>query len=245
MPIKAKPTCGKGHERPPGKHCNQCNRERALARYRANRETINQKRNIERRGTYASRVHRNSDGDPICHNGHVREPGIACQLCRVAKRREKSGGTCKRGHPRDYTERGCTICSNEYQRQWMDAHRQEQRAASLNNYYRRKAEGLVECSTEKTKAWKRANPERARELAVQAENKRRILKLNAEGSHTLAEWKAIVERQGGVCAACGFEKKLTRDHIVPLSKGGSDYATNIQGLCGPCNSRKGARLGEL
>lgn len=61
------------------------------------------------------------------------------------------------------------------------------------------------------------------------------------GSHTDSEWNAIREAYGYMCVGCGETEptiKLTRDHIIPLSKGGTDNIDNIQPLCGPCNSSK-------
>lgn len=54
-------------------------------------------------------------------------------------------------------------------------------------------------------------------------------------------------KQGGHCAGCKehFETRhLEIDHIIPRSKGGSDYMDNLQLLCGSCNRIKGNRPQE-
>lgn len=58
------------------------------------------------------------------------------------------------------------------------------------------------------------------------------------GSHTAAEWEDLKRRARHRCVKCRKKKALTRDHIIPLSRGGSDRITNIQPLCLSCNSRK-------
>lgn len=54
----------------------------------------------------------------------------------------------------------------------------------------------------------------------------------------------VYARDGYRCLHCGTDEWLSLDHIYPYSLGGSDDPENLQTLCRPCNSRKGARLIE-
>ena len=67
-------------------------------------------------------------------------------------------------------------------------------------------------------------------------------KRNAIGSHTLKEWELLKNKFNNRCAICNKEKPLTVDHIIPLSKDGTDYISNIQPLCRNCNSKKNDKL---
>jgi len=66
----------------------------------------------------------------------------------------------------------------------------------------------------------------------------------AVGNHTLKEWNDLKESYGNVCAYCKRNIKLSKDHIIPLSKGGTDYIENIQPLCHNCNSKKHNHIHE-
>jgi hypothetical protein len=52
----------------------------------------------------------------------------------------------------------------------------------------------------------------------------------------------VWRRDQGCCVDCGSRERLEFDHIVPVSKGGSNTARNIELRCEPCNRRKGARI---
>lgn len=57
----------------------------------------------------------------------------------------------------------------------------------------------------------------------------------------------LFERDRHLCAYCGDtfgNRKLTRDHVMPTSRGGKDEWTNVVSACTRCNSRKAAKTPE-
>lgn len=67
--------------------------------------------------------------------------------------------------------------------------------------------------------------------------------LKTKQAYTLQEWEALKEKYNHTCLRCGKKEpeiKLTVDHILAVSKGGSNSIDNIQPLCGSCNSSKGS-----
>jgi 5-methylcytosine-specific restriction endonuclease McrA len=61
------------------------------------------------------------------------------------------------------------------------------------------------------------------------------------GTHTESEWVDLQERQQHRCRYCGELRKLTKDHLTPVSRGGSDAIDNITGACLACNTQKNNR----
>ncbi len=59
--------------------------------------------------------------------------------------------------------------------------------------------------------------------------------------------KTLFRRDANLCLYCGerfLSRDLTRDHVTPLSKGGTDAWTNVVPACRRCNNHKGGKSPE-
>jgi 5-methylcytosine-specific restriction endonuclease McrA len=64
----------------------------------------------------------------------------------------------------------------------------------------------------------------------------------APGKHTRQEWQELKARYEYKCLRCHRQEPeitLTKDHIKPVSKGGTNDISNIQPLCANCAQEKG------
>lgn len=115
-------------------------------------------------------------------------------------------------------------------RQWYWDNR-EYNVKKSREWYRKNTAYAIARSTE----WSRKNRDRMTQYA----NNRRGRIFDNGGNHTLGQWLDLIKDYDYCCAYCGERGvKLTRDHIMPLARGGDDNISNIVPACRPCNSAK-------
>ncbi len=117
----------------------------------------------------------------------------------------------------------CKVCKNAYCAKY--------RAENKEYYAQRFAE------------WRRANPEKVKAKR----HRRRARKANAKGTFTADDWKQRLAYHDYRCIYCGVEKHetkekyLTMEHLIPLSRGGTNWPSNLAPSCKSCNCSKGTR----
>jgi 5-methylcytosine-specific restriction endonuclease McrA len=118
---------------------------------------------------------------------------------------------------------------NKLTKDWAEANPERRTEISKKSHKNHKAARNAFC-----REYQKRNPE----LFLAKGQKRRTAKTKAGGSFTAQEWVALCKKHAYRCLCCNRRRKLTADHVVPVSKGGTSNINNIQPLCGPCNSSK-------
>lgn len=139
----------------------------------------------------------------------------------------------------------------------------EKRRAICRRYYEKKLEADPEWGNKRAKMYRDKNPEKARKHLREYRKSRpawtRLQKYlrrmrcgdgQVDKQHLNKEFEGLVieklKGQNYKCVYCGVDIKenFSIDHIIPLSKGGTNEIGNIDLVCKPCNTKKGTRSKE-
>jgi 5-methylcytosine-specific restriction endonuclease McrA len=98
------------------------------------------------------------------------------------------------------------------------------------------------CCNYQRVVWANSTPER-NQRALQMRRDYVARRKSAPGAHSQVEWEARLHAYAHRCAYCGRgDRALVREHVLPVSAGGSNDIANIVPACQPCNARKLDRL---
>lgn len=177
------------------------------------------------------------------------------------------GRACSKGHLADRftSTSSCVVCQKNATKAWMDANPEKVRAAyerwliangekyraHKSDYYQaNRTKRLVasrawyaankESRAVTIKAWRVANP-----MSLRATKNNYRAKQAVGGKHTADDILFLMNTQSTRCANSWCRKSLKKgyhvDHVMPISRGGSNERRNLALLCAHCNLSKNAK----
>lgn len=188
-----------------------------------------------------------------CKRGHNSERNVSRGVCiechnELTRRKYWENIDYERSRSAQYYSENKEKCK-AYTKKYS-AENKDRIKASRKNYKSKNRELIArknreynEANRDTIKARKRRYYDENRDRYRSYVRNRRALIRGAEGTHSKDDIILILEKQNWLCANPMCSKDLQKvqrhvDHIVPLSKGGSNLPSNLQCLCGKCNRSK-------
>ena len=165
-----------------------------------------------------------------------------CEACAVIRKRildRESSRKWRTGNPEKAQESNRKwVAANsekrgEYGRKWRAANPEKVRKWRAAN---------LEKAQESDRKWSAANLEKRRGY----QRRRRELCKGGIRKHL----ETLIREQDGLCGICDqplpaeLSPDIHVDHIIPVSKGGTDIYSNFQAAHASCNFSKGNRIGD-
>jgi len=177
----------------------------------------------------------------------VSEQTKKCSKCGVIKAKTEF---YKKKASKDGVKPECKVCQSAYSAKYRAENREKVKARHAK--YRAENREKVKAREIKYRAenrerlsvrdakYKKDNLEKGRVYT----QRRRARKANAQGDYTAEQLKARFDYHGNRCVYCDSTEDLHADHQIPLSRGGTNFASNMVPACATCNKSKGAKTPE-
>jgi len=191
------------------------------------------------------------------HRDRTKKSGFSsyCKICQKANKREWYVANAE--HARQYSSQWVR---DNYERakatrkEWVKNNPEKVKAYHRKSYQKHKAKKMEykrlykkrkgdsyrKQARDYTKRWRAENKEKVRiQWKVRQARKRA-----ASGAHTTKDIRELYELQHRRCGYCGISlfNEYHVDHIMPLSKNGSNDPENLMIACRDCNLSKRDRL---
>jgi 5-methylcytosine-specific restriction endonuclease McrA len=164
-----------------------------------------------------------------------------CRICNI----EKPITDYNQSNNKDGHRSECKECQSEIYRTWYlnNAERQRNKTKVWRKENPEKVAEQKKRSYKKNpqaqhirnKRWKESNP-----LKVQEQDLRRRARILNNGTYEVTV-KELSKIKNSICLYCGSNKNITVEHVIPVSRGGTHSIGNLVPACGSCNYSKGAK----
>lgn len=162
-----------------------------------------------------------------------------CKHCKVHK---ELSLFFKHSQTKDGYQLNCKECSSKVAKAWRESNLEKKR--EKDRAWREANKDKANLATSK---WRKSNPDKV----LQRKRRRKAAKLG-NGFEIYSD-KEVIDTYGLICHICseginflaprkaglhGWQRGFQVDHVVPLSKGGSDTLENVRPSHGLCNMKK-------
>lgn len=142
---------------------------------------------------------------------------------------------CKKILGRKYEKTRSREKKREYQKKdWL----RKKVDPAYQAYHKRWLEENAEHVKQKAKEYRKSKGP----LLLYTRSNQSASKRGYPGKLTMCEWEAALKQTNFLCIACKENKANSIDHVVPLSRYGTNTYDNIQPMCIRCNLKKGSRV---
>jgi 5-methylcytosine-specific restriction endonuclease McrA len=202
--------------------------EERKANHKAYREAHLEEEKARAKAYYEAHSEEEKARNKAYYKAHPEKCNASSKAYREAHQEKcnASSKTWREEHPEEH---------RTHNKAWREAHLEELR--TRNRAWR-------EAHLEELKAHHRAHYRMYPEQYKAYCRTRRARKLAAPGYFCAQEWHDLKAQYNYTCLCCGHKEpeiNLSVDHVVPLSRGGSNWIENIQPLCLSCNCSKGTK----